>query len=123
MAVHDAALFQGKIKGKLEQLHFYFHRLVNLGFYIILFDSNTLHAKKILRWKTGSKLKDLVFRCLQYIYFENTAGKGEIAQISPFPAMFSTLSEDFPQFSSKLKLSSTNSLGLDKSKICCLGKG
>ena len=42
---------------------------------------------------------------------------------SPFPTVFSILSENFPPFSSKSKLSSANSFSLEKLKICCLGKG
>ena len=52
-------------------------------------------------------------------------GKGEIAfneQFFPFPTMFSTVLENFLSFSSNLKLSSANSLSLEGSKICCLGK-
>ena len=68
----------------------------------------------------------LVFACLHYTSFENTVGKGETAHnehISPFPAVFSNLSENFLPFSSNLKLSSPSSLSLAESKICCLGKG
>ena len=43
--------------------------------------------------------------------------------ISPFPTVFSTCFGNFLPFSSKLKLSSANSFTLEKSKICCLGKG
>ena len=43
--------------------------------------------------------------------------------ISPFPILFSTRLENFMPFSSSLKLSSANSLSLDESKICGLGKG
>ena len=76
----------------------------------------------------------LVFRCLQYKYFENTAGKGEIAcNVTDIgPAMFSaqevpefmsvsTNLEKFLPFSSNLKLSSANSFNLEECKICCLG--
>ena len=42
--------------------------------------------------------------------------------VSPFPAVFSTGLENFLLFSSNLKLSSANSLILEESKICCLGK-
>ena len=34
-----------------------------------------------------------------------------------------TLLENFPSFSSNLKLLSANSFSLEESKICCLGKG
>ena len=43
--------------------------------------------------------------------------------ISPFPAVFSTLMENFLQCSSNRKLWSANSLSLRESKICRLGKG
>ena len=43
--------------------------------------------------------------------------------ISSFPSVFSTLLENFLPFSSNSKLSSANSLSLEESKICCLGKG
>ena len=67
----------------------------------------------------------LVFTCLQYQSFENTAGKGEIArneQFLPFPTVFFILSENLPPFSSKSKLSSANSFSLGESEICRLGK-
>ena len=64
------------------------------------------------------------FSCLQYKSFENTAGKGEIAQaIPPFPTVFSTCLESFLPFSINLKLSSANYFSLEGSKICHLGKG
>ena len=67
----------------------------------------------------------LVFRNLQYKHFENTVGKGEIARYEQFPLfpVFSTLLEKFLPFSSNLKLSSANTFSLERSKICCLGKG
>ena len=43
--------------------------------------------------------------------------------ISPFPAVFSTLLENYLPFSSNLKMSSANYFSLEESKICCLGKG
>ena len=43
--------------------------------------------------------------------------------ISPFPIAFSTHLKNFLPFSSHLKLSSANSLNVEKSKIRCLGKG
>ena len=57
--------------------------------------------------------------------FENTVGKGEIAQraISPFPTVFSTHLDNFLPFSSNLKLSSANSFSLEESKICRLVMG
>ena len=57
--------------------------------------------------------------------FENTAGKGEIARIEQFllfPQCFLPISMDFQPFSSNLKLSSANSVSLEGSKICRLGK-
>ena len=63
----------------------------------------------------------LVFMCLQYKYFENTMGKGEIA-ISPFPKVFSTQLESLLLFLSNLKLSSANSFSLEEPKICHMGK-
>ena len=42
---------------------------------------------------------------------------------SPFPTVFSTLLEDFPPFSSNLKLSSAKSFSLEESKYYFLGKG
>ena len=67
----------------------------------------------------------LVFTCLQYKSSENTVGKGENARNKEFLLfpVFSTHLENFPQFSSNLKLSSANSLNLEESKICRLGKG
>ena len=38
-------------------------------------------------------------------------------------SVFYPLTENFLPFSSNLKLSSANSLSLEESKICCLGKG
>ena len=69
--------------------------------------------------------KPWFFMCLQYKSFENTVGKGEIAQneqFLPFPTVFSTFLENFLVFSSNLKLSSANSFSLEESKICRLGK-
>ena len=37
---------------------------------------------------------------------------------SPFPSVFSVLLENFPPFSSNLKLLSANSFSLEESKIC-----
>ena len=68
----------------------------------------------------------LVFKSLQYKSFENTVGQVEIArneQFLLFPQFFSTLLDNFLPFSSNLKLSSANSLSLEQSKICRLGKG
>ena len=55
--------------------------------------------------------------CLQYKTFENTVEKGEIArngQFLLFPKVFSTFLEDFPAFSSNLKLSSACRLSVWK---------
>ena len=49
-----------------------------------------------------------------------TLAKGAI---SPFPAVFSTLMENFLLSPPNLKLSSANSFSLRESKICCSGKG
>ena len=57
--------------------------------------------------------------------FENTLEKGEIAhdeQFLLFPQCFLPFLENVLQFSSNLKLSSTNSFSVEKSKMCCLGK-
>ena len=46
--------------------------------------------------------------------------------ISPFPTVFSTCLKSCLPFSTKLfnkKLLSANTFNLDRSKICCLGKG
>ena len=47
----------------------------------------------------------------------------KILCISPFPTVFSTLLENFIPFLSNLKLLSANSLSLEESKSCRLGKG
>ena len=68
----------------------------------------------------------VVFTCLQYKSFENTAGKGEIAsneQFLLFPTVFSTLLENFLPFSTNLEFLSANFLSLEECKICRLGKG
>ena len=52
--------------------------------------------------------------CLQYKYFENTVGKGEI-----FPTHFKKFHPSSP---SNMKLQSANTFSLEGSKIC-LGKG
>ena len=49
--------------------------------------------------------------------------KEKLRAISPFLTVFSTLSGNFLPFSSNSKLLSANSLTLEGSKICCLGKG
>ena len=46
-----------------------------------------------------------------------------VKAISPFPTVFSTLSEKYQLCLSNLKLLSANSLSLEESKICHLGKG
>ena len=68
----------------------------------------------------------LVFTCSQYKSFENTVGKGEIArneQFLLFPQCFLPDWITFCHFHYNLQLSSANSFNLEKSKICCLGKG
>ena len=45
-----------------------------------------------------------------------------VRAISPFHTLFSTVLENFLPFSSNLKLSSANSISLEESKICHLGK-
>ena len=68
----------------------------------------------------------LVFTCLQYKSFENTAGKGEIArnkQFLLFPQCFLSVLENYLPISKNLKLSSANSFSLEVSKICRLVKG
>ena len=62
----------------------------------------------------------LCFHVSEVRSFDNTIGKGEI---SPFPAVFPTYLENFLPFSTQLKLLSASSIGLEESKICCLGKG
>ena len=77
-------------------------------------------------WAQPFPKQALVFTCQEYKSFENTVGKAEIARkpaISPFPTVFSTLLENLLPSSSKLRLLSANSFSLEKSKICCLGKG
>ena len=64
----------------------------------------------------------LLFTCLRYKSFENTVGKGEIAHNKQF-LLFPQCFQNFLPFSSKLKLPSANSLSLEESKICHLGKG
>ena len=62
----------------------------------------------------------------QYKSFENTLGKRRncsLQAISPFPTVFSILSDNFQPFSPKSKLLSANSFSLEESKICHLGKG
>ena len=64
--------------------------------------------------------KTLVFICLQYNSFENPVGKGEIAcneQFLLFPTVFSTLSENFPPFSTNLKLLSANPFSFAECKV------
>ena len=73
--------------------------------------------------------------CLQYRSFENIVGKGKIAhneqifsfshneQFLLFPQRFVPVWRIFLPFSLNLKLSSANSLSLEESKFCRLGKG
>ena len=49
--------------------------------------------------------------------------KLHLKAISPFPPVFSTRSENCLPFSSSVKLLSANTLSLEESKICRLGKG
>ena len=62
--------------------------------------------------------------CLQYKTFETLGEKEKylVRAISPFPPVFSTLSENSVPFSSNLKLSSANSFNSEESKICRVGK-
>ena len=67
----------------------------------------------------------LVFTCLQYKSLENTVGKGEIArneQFLLFPQCFLPFWRPFYHFHN-FKMSSANSLSLEESKSCRLGKG
>ena len=67
----------------------------------------------------------LVFTCLQYKFFANTAGKGEIARNEQFlllPTVFPTHLESLLSFSPILKWSSADSFSLEESEICTLGK-
>ena len=64
--------------------------------------------------------------CVENKSFENAVVKGEIArneQFLLFSAVFSTLFDNFPPFSSNLELSSATSFNLEESNIGCLGKG
>ena len=70
--------------------------------------------------------KPWFFTCLQYKCFENTVGKGGIAhnkQFLLYPTVFSTYLESILPFSSNIESLSPNSISLDESKICHLGKG
>ena len=49
--------------------------------------------------------------------------KDKFLTISPFPTEFSARLENFLPFPSNLKLLSANSVSLEESIICCLGKG
>ena len=62
--------------------------------------------------------------CLQNKSFENTMGKGEIAHYKHFLIIpvFSNVLENFLPFSLILKLLYANSLSLEESKFCHLGK-
>ena len=62
----------------------------------------------------------LVFMCLQYKSFENTAGKGEIARNEQFLlfSVFSIILENFLPFLYNLRLSSASSFNLGESKFC-----
>ena len=62
---------------------------------------------------------------LQFKYFENTVGKGEIAcnkQFLLFPPCFLPIQITLP-VSSNLKLLFADPFSLEESKICRLGKG
>ena len=87
-----------------------------------------LQMFSIWSFRTGLILpkQALVFTCLQYKPFENTVGKGEIAQNEQFllfPQCFLPVSRTFFPFLSNLKMSSANSFSLEESKIYRLGKG
>ena len=68
----------------------------------------------------------LVFTCLQYKAFENTAGKKKkllvTSNFSFSHSIFYLLGELFA-FSSKSKMSSANSFKLEGSKVCGLERG
>ena len=67
----------------------------------------------------------LLFMCQQYKSFENTFGKGEIAQMSNFSFCHSVFYPftELSTITSNLILLSANSFKLEESKSCCLGKG
>ena len=77
------------------------------------------------------KLKIVVCKLFQFERVYNLSfGKGlkncsqnSDRAISPFPTVFSIHLENFPSFSSNLKLSSANSFNLKECTICRLGKG
>ena len=62
---------------------------------------------------------------LQYKFFETLWEKEKLLLTSKFcfPTVFRIPLENFPLFSLKLKLLSSNSFSLEESKICGLGKG
>ena len=96
----------------------------------------TAHVRKIFSCNIGREenaspcltisKQALVFTCLQYMSFENTVEKGEIARYEQFfplsPTMFSAHPENFPPFSSNFSLSSATTFSFEESKICRLGK-
>ena len=92
---------------------------------------NFRNAHILVHWQ---ELKTFSKWCLTHsqtspcfcVSFENNVGKREIAcnkQFLLFLTVFSTLLENFLQFSSYLKLSSANSFSLEESKLWHLRKG
>ena len=51
-----------------------------------------------------------------------TQPEKEKLPLQPVPKVFSTSLDEFSAISSNLKLASANSISLEKSKFCCLGK-
>ena len=89
------------------------------------FFHNVFYATCILKSFNPFPNKPWFLRVYQYKTFENTVGKGEIApdkQSLLFPQCFLPHVENSLPFSSKFELSSTNSVSLEESKICWLGK-
>ena len=74
---------------------------------------------------TLSQTSPCFYECAVWVFWKHCGKRINCSQqaISLFPTVFSTRLENFMLFLSNLKLSAANSLSLEKSKICRLGKG
>ena len=135
----------GKRSQNAGYQHFclYSHVFYTIKKRLQLFGLSVCHLQMFLSWNSLKfcclgKRKTLVKLYLTHSHtmtpsdapgkkpFENTVGKGEIArneQFYLFPQCFLPGLNNFPPFSSNLKLSSANSFSLEESKICHLVMG
>ena len=112
-------LREGQIKSKLSGY---------IGFSLMAFlkQTKTIINGRLLFSFNPFPNKPWFSRVFSTSHSKTLGGKGEIArneQFLPFPPVFSSRFENFLPFPLNRKLSSTNSVSLQESEICRLGKG